>query len=148
MRRAKRTILILAGLAMPMMILAIHRAQAVSDGPQPIAWDQEACAECHMLISERGFAAQLQTTSGQTLNFDDPACLMMYVARQHPSVRAVYFRDSESTRWLRSDEAAFVRSAQSPMGRGLEAVSSSRSGALSFAQALREIEQGGRIEGK
>lgn len=148
MRRPKRTMLTVAGLALPLMIVVIHRAQAISDGPQPIAWDQEACAECHMLISDGSFAAQLQTGSGETLNFDDPACLMMYVSRQRPSVRAIYFRDSESARWLQSDQASFVRSGQSPMGGGLEAVSSSRPGALSYADALREIGQAEPIEGK
>jgi len=148
MTRHKTMTFMLAGLALPLMILAFHHAQTVSDGPQSIVWDQEACAECHMLISEQGFAAELQTTGGQTLDFDDPACLMTYVARQHPGVHAIYFHDSQSARWLRSDQASFVRSAQSPMGRALEAVSSSRPGALSYAEALREIEQAGPIEGK
>ncbi len=148
MKRLKRTALVLAGAGLPVMALVIHWTRAVSDNPEPVAWDQEACAECHMLISDRRFAAQLQTARGQTLNFDDPACLMTYVAHQHPSVRAIYFRDSQSARWLKADHAGFVRSTDSPMGGGLRAVSLSTAEALGYDETLREIEQGASMEGK
>src|SRR5690242_12190335 len=70
---------------------ALYRAQRLPEGPQPIAWDREACAHCHMHIGEPRFAAQLQTEDGRVLNFDDPGCLLAYDAAEHPRSRAVYF---------------------------------------------------------
>ena len=54
-------------------------------GPQPIVWDHETCAECGMHIGNPAYAAQIQTREGRVLNFDDPGCLLLYVAREHPT---------------------------------------------------------------
>lgn len=126
--------------AVSMIGFAVHQSQALPAGPQPAGWDRESCTECHMLISDRRFAAQLQTADGAIRNFDDPGCLMLYVVHQHTPVHAVYFLDSKSGQWLRSEEAGFVRSTNSPMGRGLAVVRKAVPGALSYFQVLRNIE--------
>src|SRR6185437_12138206 len=134
------------GLAMVVALsvigFAVYDLQALPGGPQPVAWDRENCTECHMLISDRYFAAQLQTADGQTHNFDDPACLMKYVERQHPPVHTIYFRDFHSGDWLQSQEAGFMGAGHSPMGHGLAAVRKNTPGALSYAAALQSIQHG------
>lgn len=119
---------------------AIYRMQPAAKGPQAIAWDKENCTECHMLIGDRRFAAQLRTADGRTLNFDDAACLIRYVERQGPAVRATYFRNSASGGWLTLEQSGFVPVKDSPMGGGLAAVPASTPGALSYDQARAQIE--------
>lgn len=119
---------------------AIHRAQAQPAGPRPIVWDRETCAECHMMISDRHYAAQLQTQEGEVLDFDDPACLMTYVVHHHPRIQVIYFRQSQQDRWVDYHSVAFLHSVDSPMGHGYEAVDAGTPGSISFDQALGETE--------
>jgi hypothetical protein len=118
---------------------AVHQSRALPNGPQALAWDRESCLECHMLISDKRFAAQLQTANGAIRNFDDPGCLMLYVTRTHPEVRAIYFRDSQSGNWLLATDAGFVPSASTPMGHGLAAVRKNSAGAIPYQQAMKEV---------
>ena len=127
--------------------LAVHRAQALPEGPQPVGWDREGCAECHMLISDKHFAAQLQTAAGEVLNFDDLGCLMTYIADQHPQIHALYFRESRSGEWLTPEQAGFVPTAQSPMGYGLACVCKSTPGALSYSGALDKAQHPASVQG-
>ena len=112
---------------------ACHRT--VPDAPVAIDYDQEACAHCRMLIGDPRYAAQLVTTGGDVLDFDDPGCLMTYVARHHPAVHRLWFRDARADRWLAADEVGFVPGATTPMGFGLAAVPRATPGALTLAQA-------------
>jgi hypothetical protein len=121
------------------VIALIARAQRLPDGPQAIIWDQQACAHCRMLIGEPGYAAQLQTDDGQVLDFDDPGCLLRFVAEQHPHVRQMWFRHAREDRWLRGDAVAFRRVAASPMGWGLAAVGADEPHDLDREQALQLI---------
>jgi copper chaperone NosL len=50
--------------------------------PRPIAFGTEACSHCHMTIAEPRYAAVLLTTTGKTLAFDDPGCLLSYLANE------------------------------------------------------------------
>jgi hypothetical protein len=117
----------------------VWRAQRPADAPEPIAWDDEPCAHCHMLIGERGFAAQLATEEGRVLDFDDPGCLLRYLAEAHPHVHAVYFHHASEDRWLTGDVVAFRRVATSPMGWGLAAVDRKEPHDLERAAAAAEI---------
>ena len=104
-------------------------------GPEPIAFDRESCAHCHMLISDPAFAAQLQTEDGETFNFDDPGCLLRWRAEHAPRVQAVWFHHLREERWLPEAKVAFVPVARTPMGYGLGAVDAGAPDALSRAQA-------------
>ncbi len=108
-------------------------------GPIPIAWDREACSECRMLVGEPKFAAQLQTSEGEVLNFDDHGCLLRYVARTKPHVRAMYFHHIKEDRWLSQAQVGFVPASASPMGHGLGAVPQQTPGALTFQQATARV---------
>lgn len=92
-----------------------------------------------MMISDHRYAAQLQTEEGEVLDFDDPGCLMTYVAHNYPRVHATYFRHSRQNRWLDYRTSAFLRSADSPMGRGYEAVDPGTPGSISFDQAVQDV---------
>lgn len=113
------------------------------EGPRPIVWDREVCAECGMHIGDPAYAAQIQTQAGEVLNFDDPGCLLLYVAHEHPSVRAMYFHEYAGDRWLARGEVTFVERPrdQTPMGWGLAAAARDHTPELSFEQATAYVLQ-------
>jgi hypothetical protein len=108
-------------------------------GPVPIVWDKTACAQCRMHIGEPPFAAQLQTSDGRVLDFDDPGCLFELIAAQQPGIAQIYFHHSEQERWLSREEVGFVLRTPTPMGYGLAAVERTRPGALDFEQAGEHV---------
>jgi hypothetical protein len=114
----------------------LNNASLDADSPRPIAWDDEACADCHMHIGEPKFAAQIVTERGDALSFDDPGCLLRYVSRERLTPRAVYFHHLREDRWLRAPKVAFVAVAHTPMGYNLGAVDPGTSGASTYQDGL------------
>jgi hypothetical protein len=114
---------------------AVLASTTLPDGPVEVVWDKAACAHCSMHLGEPAFAAQLTTTAGQTLFFDDPGCLFEHVAAARPDVHATWFRHLREERWLPAAAAGFVAVDHSPMGFGLGAVDAGAPGAMSLAQA-------------
>jgi hypothetical protein len=117
----------------------LNRSSLDADQPRPITWDEEACADCHMHIGDRRFAAQIVTARGDTLSFDDPGCLLRYLARQKPKTRALFFHHMREDRWLRAPKVAFTEGPQTPMGYNLGAVDVTTAGALSYADASQRV---------
>lgn len=108
-------------------------------GPVPVAWDDEPCAECRMHVGEPRSAAQLQTREGDVLNFDDPGCLLRWAAVHGTTAHAIYFHDSRSDRWLDAHETEFLQGTETPMGYGLHAVERGTAGAMSLREAERVV---------
>jgi len=108
-------------------------------GPQPIAFDREACAHCRMLISDPRFAAQLETQDGEVRSFDDPGCLLAELAARAPAVRTLWFHHLREDRWLDGAHVAFVETERTPMGYGLGAVDAGAPGALTLEQARARV---------
>ena len=136
--------------AIAVVAVALQRGAVSEQGPRPIAWGQEPCAHCRMLIGEAGHAAQVVLRDGSAKSFDDPGCLLRYLDQTADEVAETYFHHGREARWLRAPEVAFVRGAQTPMGFGLLAVGPRTPDALSLPQAAAELrarshdERGGR----
>ncbi|MBW2224019.1 MAG: hypothetical protein JRF54_07310 [Deltaproteobacteria bacterium] len=66
--------------ALVVVVVAFVRLNQVTlpEGAVPVVWDGEVCQHCKMHVGDPRFAAQVQTTSGDILNFDDPGCLFDY----------------------------------------------------------------------
>jgi hypothetical protein len=92
-----------------------------------------------MHIGEPAFAAQIQTTDGKVLDFDDPGCLLEHIVETGPSMAEIWFHHSEQDSWLSRDEVGFVHRSPTPMGYGLAAVERTRAGAIDFDQALERV---------
>lgn len=107
-------------------------------GPRPIAWDAEPCADCHMLIGDPAYAAQLQTEQGRVFDFDDPGCLFHFLRSHSLQARAIYFHHAQADRWLTRAEVGFVRGTHTPMGYGLVAVDRGQPGARTFEAVAAE----------
>lgn len=60
--------------------LLLAAAACGSPGPRPLGFGTEQCAHCHMTLAEPRFAAELVTTTGKIIPFDDVGCLAAYLA--------------------------------------------------------------------
>jgi copper chaperone NosL len=118
--------------------LALAACQPMSSGPQPpdIAYGQEVCEQCGMIISEAQYAAASVLTDGTTRKFDDIAEMVMY-HMDHPDqpISAWFVHDYNTEVWIRGESAFYVMSADlaTPMGGGVVAFEK-ESDAESFAQ--------------
>lgn len=137
MRRTLTSLtLLLAVAALGVAALGVWRvATALPEGPEEVAWDKTACAECRMHVGDRRFAAQLQAIDGRVLDFDDPGCLLGYLTHEGAPVHALWFHHSREERWLSAEQVGFLPGAQTPMGHGLAAVDAATPGALTLKQA-------------
>lgn len=138
LRKALVAIAILGAFAL-VVGYAVVRLQRLPTGPVDVAWDREACAHCRMSVGDPSFAAQLQTTDGRVLNFDDPGCLLAYEAEHHPKEHAVWFHEVHGSRWLPAARVAFTQVPSSPMGYRLGAVEVGTPGSISLDEARARV---------
>jgi hypothetical protein len=123
------------------LAVVVAGCESTPDAPVAIAYDVQACDECHMQIADRRYAAELATDDG-VLFFDDPGCLLHYVTTHRPVVRHAWLRDSHADAWLARDEVAFADGARTPMGYGLAAVPRGTPGALGWDEASQRVARG------
>lgn len=134
-------VLLAAGVA---VAVAVWRSATPPEGPVEVAWDRVRCDHCGMLVSERGFAAQLHEEDGRVEIFDDPGCLLAELAatgRDPASVHALWFHHYDEARWVSGDRVVFERVDTSPMGYGLAAHERGELGGdgLDLEAALRQV---------
>lgn len=109
-------------------VLAVLVAACGVAGPEPLQWGVMPCTHCHMTLADRRFGAEIVTTTGRFLPFDDAGC-----AAEHLSSRAIGPEDVSSiwvVDYIRTDTliaattAFFVQSEtfHTPMGSGLAAL--------------------------
>jgi len=138
-------------------ILAVLVAACGVAGPEPLGWNEVACTHCHMTLADQRFGAEVITTHGRALQFDDAGC-----AAEQLTSRAIGL-DEVSSIWvidytrpdtlIAAQTAHFVQSTafRTPMGSGLvatvdPAVADSLAAAnggkvLTWAQVLSLAEQ-------
>jgi copper chaperone NosL len=136
----RKVVLVLALAAVAGFVAAIVlRGHPVPDGPVDIVWNREPCAHCHMLVGEPAFAAEIVTTDGDVIVFDDPGCLVRYLEEHTPPVHRIWFHDSTRDHWLSAQEVGFVPGAATPMNYGLAAVPAATPGAIALEDMRRSI---------
>ena len=108
------------------LLLAACTPAAAEPQPPEIAYGQDLCAGCGMIISDAKFAAALLTSKNEALKFDDIGDMVLY-ALDHPDTqpKAWFVHDYESETWIRGETAYYVvlPAGNSPMGSGLTAFS-------------------------
>ena len=120
------------------------RSTAPPEGPVDVLWDRTPCARCLMLVGEPSFAAQLHTTAGDVLDFDDPGCLLLFLDESAPEVSQMYFRHHTEDRWLAGDSVAFVHAEATPMGYQLGASDRLAAGAITLEAARERLRRPGQ----
>lgn len=121
MIRAVRFLLIL-GLAL--VALAGCKSQPEEPQPPDIAFGQETCSACGMVIDDPRFAAATLLANGEYLKFDDAGEMFSYhMKNPQDKVAAWFVHDYPTEKWIRGEQAFFVlsQSLQTPMGSGIAA---------------------------
>lgn len=131
--------LALLGAAITAIVLIVRGAGSLPDDVQPVAWHEQPCAHCQMLVGEPAHAAQLITTNGDVLAFDDPGCALRYIEERQPAIHRLWFHHATHDHWIPSDRVAFERGGPTPMGSGLHAVEVGAPGALDLTAAHMEL---------
>jgi copper chaperone NosL len=127
-------------------MLIVRGAGSVPDSVQPIDWHKQPCAHCQMLLGEPRHAAQLITTEGDVLSFDDPGCALQYIEARAPHVHKLWFHHAQDDRWLPADDVAFKTGGTTPMASGLLAVDKGTAGALDLSAARARIHEPSAME--
>jgi copper chaperone NosL len=96
---------------------------ADTSGPPLIAYGQDVCDRCGMIISEEAYAAAYWTKGGEARRFDDIGGMLAYSGGAGEEVASYWVHDFASGEWIRAEEATFVMDAdlQTPMGFGIAA---------------------------
>ncbi len=135
--RTRRATLSLAATALALLAPGCGRRSDLS--PPVIAYGQQECDLCRMIISEERFAAALVLSSGarvEKLAFDDVGCVLSYLRdRRPPDGWTAYVHDLESRQWVDASAATFVVSPHlhTPMASEL-AAAATRAGAERIAE--------------
>ena len=112
-----------AALTLVMSLAACDR------GPAAIRYGQDQCTECSMTLVDQHYGAELITTKGKVLKFDDLTCLLTFQRHgaQTPGTVAqiVVIDFSHSNVFLPVEQAYFLRhnNLHTPMASGLAAFS-------------------------
>ena len=97
---------------------------ASADRPPDIAYGQQECDECRMLIDDARFASAYVTTGGEARRFDDVGDMLIHHRRQAEEVASFWVHDYETGEWLRAETAFYVMAEgiHTPMGHGIVAL--------------------------
>ncbi|MDZ7267631.1 MAG: nitrous oxide reductase accessory protein NosL [candidate division KSB1 bacterium] len=109
----------LAGFVMALSCFLFQGCGSSESKPVDI-FPEDICASCRMAISERAFASQIRTTTGEVYKFDDLRCLENFMQRAgKEAVAAAFVTDYATQRWLPLAQAIIVQTGmRTPMGSG------------------------------
>jgi len=112
---------------------------ADTDNPPEIAYGQDVCERCGMIISEEKFAAAYWTEGGEARRFDDIGGMLAYISEESEDVASYWVHDFANGEWIRAEEAYYVLDSQlmTPMGFGIAAFADEEQ-----AQALAHGQEG------
>ena len=103
-------------------LLCVTGCGEPATGPVPIAFGEDGCDGCRMIISEAPSAAQARFADGRVEKFDDIGCLATRLAAG-PEPLEAWVTDAATAKWIDARTAHYVRSPglKTPMGWGLAA---------------------------
>lgn len=100
---------------------------------EPIKYGHDACTHCKMTIMDKRFAAEILTSKGKAIKFDDFACLLKYVKDEkfNDQDAKIFVADYDhpGVQFLDARLAVFLHdeSFKSPMNGNLAAIASKQS---------------------
>ncbi len=109
------------------LVVLLAACRQADTGPQPpdIAYGQDMCDECGMVIDQPKFAAATVLTTGESHKFDDIGEMVAY-HMEHPdqTVEAWFVHDYYSEEWIRAETAYYIVSSElmTPMSFGVAAL--------------------------
>lgn len=126
--------------------LAIVAIAACAENAAPIdpVWGKQPCGSCGMIVGDRRYAAQVLAPNGQRSFFDDPGCLVHYLADRRITPTGTWVREAHGERWLDARAARYARGARTPMDFGFEARADEGISYDAFAAEILEKRKGAR----
>jgi copper chaperone NosL len=127
----------LLALLLGLLLAAACQQSVDTSQPPEIAYGQDVCDNCNMLISEEKFAAAYWTADSQARRFDDLGEMLSYMQSNPEEIASVWVHDVNSAEWLPAEDAFFVMNAglTTPMGTGIVAVADeAEARALAYGQ--------------
>jgi copper chaperone NosL len=132
---------VLAGWLVTLLLAACGGQPGELPAPE-IAYGQDLCEACGMLIDQPQLAAATVGTDGAARKFDEIGDMLRYHA-EHPTaqVEAWFVHDYETEAWLRAEGAYFVYSADlhTPMAHGLAAFATEAAAQAFAAERQTEV---------
>jgi len=112
-------------------------------------WDRDACERCVMIISEKGFAVQIENpTTKQKHKFDDIGCAVLWFKDNNQDwfeKANIWVKDEKEKEWINARTALWTNENITPMNYGLAAYSKQTlpqgQKSLNFEEAVQIINQ-------
>lgn len=103
--------------SLALLALIAGCSAAPAGQPPAIAWGTVSCDYCHMSVRAGSHPAQLVPTRGAVRVFDEPGCLLRYLAG-HPAGDSarVWVRTEGSGQWLEAQAAVYLVPDRMPAG--------------------------------
>lgn len=123
------------GAAVVLVVLAVvFLWPGPQSGPEPIAYGQDTCASCRMILSRPGFGGELRDRHGALTKYDDIGCLLQAMLAQRGEMPEAWVEDHQDGTLVSILTASLVRTASggTPMGHGIVAFADAAA-ARSFA---------------
>ncbi len=124
MRMTHPALRLRSGLLLAAFFLSACAPKSTAPQPPEIAYGQDVCDACGMIISDAKFAAATLLYNGEVRKFDDIGDMIVY-HMDHPEaqVKAWFVHDYQSEAWIRGETAFFVQSdpLKTPMGGAIAA---------------------------
>jgi copper chaperone NosL len=113
-----------------MIVAALATFACTTPAPAAFHYDVDSCDHCRMTIADARFAAQIVTRTGKIYRFDDPGCVVAFLASNRiaaADVHSIWLNDhaNPETR-VDARNAVFVVSdrIKAPMNGGMAAFGS------------------------
>ena len=107
------------------VFLFVACEKKISDGLAKIRWDKDSCERCVMVMSEKGFAVQIENpTSKQKHKFDDIGCAVLWFKEHNQNwfkESKIWVKDQKSLDWIDARSALWTYGNITPMNYGLAA---------------------------
>lgn len=119
-----KRLVIAAGLLTAAVVLAVLvLGPRPGEGPEPIAYGRDTCAQCRMILSRPGFAGELRDARGVLTKYDDVGCLLQAMIARHGEMPGAWVEDHAGGELVPLLGATLVRvpATDTPMGRGIVA---------------------------
>ncbi|HEX4957426.1 MAG TPA: nitrous oxide reductase accessory protein NosL [Lacibacter sp.] len=116
--------------------------QGCDTSAEPIVYGKDQCHFCKMIISDRGFGAELITNKGKVYKFDDTHCLLSFIrSGEHQTIQAaaIFLTDYAQKEKLIPAETSFLLKGDAirgPMSGNIAAFETEAS-MQSFQQVLK-----------
>ena len=119
----REALLSLVACALPFAFPAIGACSRPREAvPPEIALDQDMCDWCRMTIDDPRLAAAFVPTTGGSLRFGEPGCLLSWMAEQREVPGTPFVVAREDGGWLLAPSARYARGAvRTPMAFDLAA---------------------------